>query len=249
MDLDSLISEILRTASSVGARKLQELQDEKDYRRKSLATQGMQETGALQAMRETGALQRALMQDGPGGAQDRQIAGQLEGERIRSRGELARQGLMIEGERLRSGANRYGSELQAAAQTHRANQELEGIKYRADADVRQAEIGKEGKRPTPSELYIQSAGQFFDPAVYDSLRRREIGPPPIPEDDITAGTPPPTTPPPAPSPARTTLGGGKSMVFGDEGSATPMAVERPPRVRSIEEFTPWAKKKKKPFEF
>lgn len=238
---------------------MQELQDEKDYRRKSLATQAMQETGALQ---------RAYMQYGPGGAQDRQIAGQLEGERIRSRGELARQGLMnigneetehirggygLEGERLRSGANRYGSELQAAAQTHRANQELEGIKYRADADVRQAEIGKEGKRPTPSELYIQSAGQFYDPAVYDSLRKREIGPPPRGgSEEFMTDNPAKTGETGAGksiTPARTALGSGRSMVFGDESSTTHMPVGRDTRARNIEEFTPWAKKKKKLFEF
>lgn len=208
--------------------------------------------------------------------------GNVDAQGVRNIGELARQRLMnegnlaqenvrgtfgVQGEEIRAGAQKYGADQTLAGHKYTADQSLASHKYTADqllkgheitsaGHVEAARLGAEGKRPTPSEIYLQSAGQFYDPAIYDSLRKREIGPPPIPGDDITAGTPPPSdgipsnvTPPATPSPARATLGGGKSMVFGDEGSTTPMAVERAPRVRSIEEFTPWAKKKKKLFEF
>ena len=201
--------------------------------------------------------------------------GNVDVQGVRNIGELARQRLMnegaaatenirggygVQGEEIRAGAQKYGADQTLAGHKYTADQSLASHKYTADqllkgheitsaGHVEAARLGAEGKRPTPSEIYLQSAGQFYDPAIYDSLRKREIGPPPIPEGDITAGTPQTATPAAAPPPARASLGGGKSMVFGDESSATPMAVERPPRVRNIEEFTPWAKKKKKPFEF
>ena len=138
----------------------------------------------------------------------------IQGEQIRTAGQK-------DVEETRAGAQKYGSdqtlkghEAQAAAHRYQADQMLKGHEATAEAHVRAAELGAEAKRPTPSELYIQSAGQFFDPAVFDTLRKREVGEPPLPEGDITAGgatAPPPvgtTTPPPAgaPSPARATLG-------------------------------------------
>lgn len=199
--------------------------------------------------------------------------GNIDVENVRNIGTMARQRLMNEGalaqENVRGTFGLKGDEIQAGAQKYGYDKGLEGHKYTADqtlaghkytADrafeeqqlasetgIKVANIGAASKTSDPTSDFI-SAAIASDPTIATDPQKwnvlmqnaRKLRPAPaLPEGDITAGSV--QTPPPA---REAITGAGKSMVFGGTGS--PMRVERP---RDIEDFTPWAKKKKKLFDF
>ena len=187
--------------------------DEERKHKYALELEGQKSAGELERQR--------LINTGNVDVQGVRNIGELARQRLMNEGNLAQENVRgkfgVQGEEIRAGAQKYGADQTLAGHKYTADQSLASHKYTADqllkgheitsaGHVEVARLGAEGKRPTPSEIYLQSAGQFYDPAIYDSLRKREIGPPPIPEGDITAGTPQTATPAAAPPPARTTLG-------------------------------------------
>jgi len=155
----------------------------------------------------------------------------------------------LAGEKYKADLGLRGHELTSAATIRASENRLAGDYERAQAERDKAKtVAGDPGSEFIMEVLKSDPTIVDDPKKWANVQRvaRELRPnnPPLPEGDITmqgAATPPPvgTTTPPATDVPRA----GRSMEFRGEGS--PMAVDRAPRARSIEEFTPWAKKKKK----
>ena len=175
---------------------------------------------ALEKQKSTGELEKQrLVESGATTRQGLVNTGQVEVEGVKNIGALARQRLMnesaanvenikggfdVKGHEIQAGAQRDVATTQAGAHKYSADKGLESHKVIAGATVEAAKVGAAVKRPTPSEIYLESAGQFFDQATYDNLlkRERQTSAPPLPTEDITATAKPAALPGATPNPAR-----------------------------------------------